>query len=123
MGHENARRIGGPDLMPRVFDIGRESRLRHFLFGSTPTVAAGVELSFGNHHEGVALTVALDPPAPSEWFPVETVSNSEAGFERVYQGSCLTQRWPLRLTAGDSTIIETTFRFTQSRDRSSAETT
>jgi alpha-amylase len=30
-------------------------------------------------------------------FPVETISLSESGFERIYQGSCLLLYWPLDL--------------------------
>jgi len=30
-------------------------------------------------------------------FPIETVSLSESGFERIYQGSCLLLHWPLDL--------------------------
>ncbi len=36
------------------------------------------------------------------WAPVETVSLSEAGFERIYQGSALLVIWPLRLLAGEA---------------------
>jgi N-acetylglucosaminyldiphosphoundecaprenol N-acetyl-beta-D-mannosaminyltransferase len=35
---DGARRIGGPDLFPRVVDRGRELGLRHFLVGSTEPV-------------------------------------------------------------------------------------
>ena len=38
-------------------------------------------------------------PADAWWAPIETVSNSENGFERVYQGSGLLLSWPLRLGA------------------------
>lgn len=34
-GHTHARRIGGPDLLPRVVDRGQDVALRHFLVGST----------------------------------------------------------------------------------------
>jgi hypothetical protein len=91
---------------------------RHDAAGS---VAKGVELSFGNEHEGVDISVLSDPPAAQEWYPVETVSNSESGFEKVYQGSCLIQRWPLSLTAGEAASLTTTFRVTQWRDRSKDE--
>jgi alpha-amylase len=30
-------------------------------------------------------------------FPIETVSLSESGFERIFQGSCLLLYWPLDL--------------------------
>ena len=33
-------------------------------------------------------------------FPIETISLSESGFERIYQGSCLLFYWPLELEAG-----------------------
>ncbi len=42
----------------------------------------------------------LEPPAALWAFPLETVSNSEAGFERVYQGSCTVPTWPLHLEPG-----------------------
>lgn len=39
---------------------------------------------------------------PAEWwqFPLETVSLSEAGFERNYQGTTLMAHWPLELEPG-----------------------
>jgi len=30
-------------------------------------------------------------------FPIETVSLSESGFERIFQGSCMLLYWPLDL--------------------------
>ena len=79
-------------------------------------------LSFGNRFEGAELTIlATDSAASASWFPVETVSNSESGFEKVYQGSCLVQRWPLALAAGEMQAFTTNIRFTQTRDRDAEE--
>jgi alpha-amylase len=36
------------------------------------------------------------------WAPVETVSLSETGFERIYQGSAILLSWPLALRPGDT---------------------
>jgi alpha-amylase len=36
------------------------------------------------------------------WAPIETVSLSEAGFERIYQGSAILISWPLQLPPGGS---------------------
>jgi len=36
------------------------------------------------------------------WAPIETVSLSEAGFERIYQGSSILVGWPLTLPPGGS---------------------
>jgi hypothetical protein len=40
------------------------------------------------------------------WFPIETVSNSEAGFESIYQGSCLVCLWSLDLAPGASWDVQ-----------------
>lgn len=34
-GYENAGRVPGPDLMPKVFELSRERGYRHFFYGST----------------------------------------------------------------------------------------
>ena len=44
---------------------------------------------------GVSLTLSIDPPATVFHFPIETVSESEAGLERTYQGLCLVCLWTL----------------------------
>jgi alpha-amylase len=36
------------------------------------------------------------------WAPIETVSLSEAGFERIFQGSAILVSWPLALAPGGS---------------------
>lgn len=33
-GHEGARRVPGPDLMPKVFELSREKKYRHYFYGS-----------------------------------------------------------------------------------------
>ena len=45
-------------------------------------------------------------PATLWHFPVETISNSEAGFERIYQGSCVMPVWEVRLAPGESWQVE-----------------
>ena len=44
----------------------------------------------------------LDAPAAAEFWvaPIETVSISEDGFERVYQGSQILALWPVELRPG-----------------------
>ncbi|HEY8134906.1 MAG TPA: alpha-amylase/4-alpha-glucanotransferase domain-containing protein, partial [Candidatus Limnocylindrales bacterium] len=113
----NLNLLGG-GANPEAHYHWADQEIRHDAPGS---VAAGVQLSFGNRYEGVAISVQLEPAAPQQWFPVETVSNSEAGFERVYQGSCLTQRWPLELAAGESKRFTVTMAFKQTRDRAGEE--
>ena len=63
-------------------------------------LADAARIAFGNDHDGVRVEATAEPAARITWFPVETVSNSEGGFERVYQGSSLLFRWRLDLAAG-----------------------
>ena len=42
---------------------------------------------------GLSLRVSLDPPARLWHFPVETVSESEGGLERTYQGLAVICLW------------------------------
>ncbi len=51
---------------------------------------------------GCELALRWGSPADVGWAPVETVSLSEAGFERIYQGSALLCAWPVRLLPGQA---------------------
>lgn len=55
-----------------------------------------------DHWLNVALTLRLSPSARVVVCPVRTVSQSEGGFEAVYQSSCVTAQWPLKLANGQS---------------------
>ena len=66
----------------------------------TGAVPSTRELRSGNDHLGISLTTVAEPAASAWWSPIESISNSEAGFERVYQGSALLLVWPLRLEPG-----------------------
>jgi len=50
---------------------------------------------------GVEVRVDFEPAAAVWTYPVETVSESEDGFERNYQCSCVIARWPLDRSASD----------------------
>jgi alpha-amylase len=76
--------------------------------------AAG--LAFGNDDAGLRIEATLSEPGRICWFPIETVSNSEAGFERIYQGSSLTLEWPVALEPGDRHAWSVRFEARQSRD-------
>ncbi|MBI4340696.1 MAG: DUF1926 domain-containing protein [Candidatus Omnitrophica bacterium] len=45
---------------------------------------------------GIRLAAEVDPPATLYTFPVETVSESEGGLERTFQGLCAVLLWELR---------------------------
>jgi hypothetical protein len=110
--------LSGGGSNPSAYYRWAARETRHDAAGSAP---ADVALSFGNEYEGVDIAVRAEPPAEATWYPVETVSNSEAGFERTYQGSCLTFRWSLVLAPGETHSFELHFAATQIRDRAAEE--
>ncbi len=84
--------------------------------------AAGIDaLGYGNDWVGVAVRATMDPPADAWWSPIETVSNSESGFERVYQGSSLLLSWPLRLEPGEARRFSVRQVVDVARDRAAEE--
>ena len=84
--------------------------------------ATGVtDLAQGNDHVGISVATSVSAPADAWWAPVETISNSEAGFERVYQGSGLLLSWPLSLDGGASMTIDVSHAVTTGRDRADEE--
>ncbi len=64
--------------------------------------------SFSMIDEWLGLGVNFDfQPVALLWrFPIETVSNSDSGFERVYQGSALVPVWDLDLSDGETFEIK-----------------
>lgn len=58
----------------------------------------------------LAIDVQVDRQATLWRFPLETISASEGGFERNYQGSTLLLWWPLRLAPGESWRTSMTIR-------------
>ena len=75
--------LGGGGNPAAFYELGGE-RTAH----DTGGVAAGVaSIRSGNSYVGIELETLASPDADAWWYPIETISNSEAGFERVYQGS------------------------------------
>jgi 4-alpha-glucanotransferase len=85
--------------------------------------ATGIEaIAQGNDFVGVCVATVVSGPADAWWAPVETISNSEGGFERAYQGSGLLLSWPIDLAAGETATFVVTHAVTTARDRSDPET-
>ncbi len=58
------------------------------------------QITLGNRHLGIELELTAMPRVSLWRFPVESVSNSEGGIERIYQESCLVMLLPLDLPPG-----------------------
>ncbi|HEY3325154.1 MAG TPA: alpha-amylase/4-alpha-glucanotransferase domain-containing protein [Planctomycetota bacterium] len=86
--------------------------------GKLATVASFGELSFvgmKDHWLDVAVELHCDVPAEAVVSPVKTVSQSEGGFEAVYQSSSVLLQWPLKLAAGGN--LRVTLRQESARAR------
>jgi 4-alpha-glucanotransferase len=75
----------------------------------------------GNDWIGVSIESTLPEPADLWWAPVDTISNSEAGFERVYQGAGILVSWPISLGEGESRTVRIDHAVTADRDRAEEE--
>ena len=75
----------------------------------------------GNDDIGVAVATRVSEPADAWWAPVETVSNSESGFEHSYQGAGLLLSWPIALAPGGSRTVTAIHAVTTTRDRAVEE--
>jgi len=75
-------------------------------FDSTGEVTQVSELHIGNTWLRQDMGFSLSEAATLWRFSIDTVTGSEAGFERNHQGSCLTLLWPLLLEAGERWSVE-----------------
>ncbi len=114
--------LAGGGGNPAAFYAVPSSALRRYTHDSAEQPGLLRWLAFGNDAEGAEIRATFEPSAEVAWYPVETVSNSEAGFERQYQGSCLLLRWPLALAPGESRKVEVRFDVTSTRDHLAEET-
>jgi 4-alpha-glucanotransferase len=80
--HSDERDLARPMLGTRAI----ESSLRHF--------------ALRDEWKGLETGFRLEEPVDWAVYPIETVSQSECGQERVYQGSVVHPRWPVTLSPG-----------------------
>lgn len=105
-------------LAPREQNRYFETRVgRHPLGWSAAISGAeiGSRLRIVDEWQNVAATIEA-PSAKEFWItPIETISESEEGFERVYQGSQILAVWPLELAGGKSWTGEVSMRVEAAR--------
>ncbi len=91
---------------------GRELSAEEKLLGSTGTFARARSLRLVNRANLFEAELSFSAEVDVWRFPLETVSNSESGFERTYQGSIIAPRFPLELLPGQSAelTVELTLR-------------
>ena len=110
VGLEVVLNLLAPNVPDRYFEIAGK---RHPLAWSG--VVEGSHLRVLDEWQDVAVT--MDAPAASHlWIaPIETVSESEEGFERVYQGSQILAVWPVQLPLAAKWSAEAVLHVTPAR--------
>ena len=84
-----------PDAPDRAIKIaGLGDRLKMNSSGKENEV---FEVKLIDEWKGFSVSLGLEKEGKLFWFPVETVSQSEGGFERTYQGTCLLFGFELEL--------------------------
>ncbi len=108
----------GGGANPAAYYVLDGGRVAH---DGTYSRAALASLHSGNDYVGLDVATTVTPAADCWIAPIETISNSEAGFERVYQGSGLVLTWPVDLAPGARTSVRVEHAVSTSRDRAEEE--
>jgi alpha-amylase len=93
-------------------------KLENSHFDSTGEVPLVRSFHIGNTWLQQDLAFQVNQETTLWRFSIETVTGSEAGFERTHQGSCVTLVWPLVLEAGQQWDVEITITGSASISRS-----
>ncbi|MGH9703576.1 MAG: alpha-amylase/4-alpha-glucanotransferase domain-containing protein [Candidatus Acidiferrales bacterium] len=95
IGIESVVNLLAPNVPDRYFESAGQ---RHELRWSAATPASSLTMT--DEWQKVSVTIGA-PEAREFWIsPIDTVSESEEGFERVYQGSQILAVWPIELAPG-----------------------
>jgi len=81
-------------------------------------VVEGSHLRVVDEWQNVAVTIDAHGASHLWIAPIETVSESEEGFERVYQGSQILAVWPVQLVSSAIWSAETVLQLTPARQES-----
>jgi 4-alpha-glucanotransferase len=109
LGIEFTTMLLGGGHNPAAFHEVDGRRIAH---DESLTAVAVERLLAGNEQVGVTIETVPDQPLDAWISPIESVSNSESGFELVYQGSCVLLHRQVELGPGESVTIRVEQRVT-----------
>jgi hypothetical protein len=102
LGLEFAVMLLGGGHNPAAWHEVDGRRIPHDEFATATNVE---RLLAGNDQLGIRVETLVEPAADAWISPIRTVSNSEGGFELVYQGSCIVALRPIRVEPGARTNL------------------
>jgi hypothetical protein len=120
LGIEFAMMLLGGGHNPAAFHDVDGRRIAH---DESLTAGAVERLRAGNDLVGVSLETVADGPVGAWISPIESVSNSESGFELIYQGSCVLLHRQVELAPGASATIRLEQRVAVAVDLGAEEAT
>jgi 4-alpha-glucanotransferase len=103
----NIHLLGGGGNDQAYYRIPDQERANSH-FDSTGEISQVQNFHIGNTWIQQDMGFSLSIPTTLWRFSIDTVTGSEAGFERNHQGSCLTLLWPVLLEADQSWSVEIT---------------
>jgi hypothetical protein len=109
--------LGGGGNPAAYHEIGGD-RLPHDGAGTAEGVTA---IAAGNDQVGLRIETRAEPAADAWWASIDTVSNSESGFERIHQGSGMLLSWPVTIPPGGRTSASVQHAVSTERDASASE--
>jgi len=114
LGLELVLNLLAPTEPDRYFEAqGQKHQLRWA--AAVPAASLGAPLRVVDGWQNV--TASIEAPSAAQFWvaPIETVSESELGFERVYQGSQILALWPVEIATGDPWRGDAVLRITSAR--------
>ncbi len=109
--------LGGGGNPAAYHEIGGERRPHD----GAGTAAGVTAIAAGNVHVGLRIETRIEPAADAWWASIDTVSNSESGFERIHQGSSMLLSWPVTIPAGGRMSASVEQAVSTERDASESE--
>jgi alpha-amylase len=111
-GEWNINLLGGGHNVGAYYRVeGRD--IGNARLDSCGEISDAAELIMGNSGLGIELALRLDRPLTLWRFPVECVSNSEGGVEKVYQCSCVVILLPLTVAPGQEASFSYSWQVTK----------
>lgn len=98
-GIEHGFAFHSGDDPSRYFQYNQK-KMKHSLLDCIQEIEGVNEFSITDRYMKTAIGLKWDLPANLWRFPIETVSMSESGFERVYQGTVVILHWKMELSPG-----------------------
>ena len=97
-GYIEAERVPGPDLMPKVFELSKEKRYRHFFYGSTENTLSLLRKKIEEKYPHLEIAGMYSPPfreltEEEDKNVIQMINESKADFVWVALGAPKQEIW------------------------------